>query len=470
METAVSAACGARRGTQAVQPGAGSVPQPVRPGAGSLPQPLRSGVGSLPGSGRRNAVVLVGFTAVTNLADGVMKMALPVLAARLTSSPSQVTAASLTLTLPWLLVALHVGVLVDRFDRRWLLWGANGMRLVAMGLLTASAVTGGISLGLLFAAGAVLGVADVLAATSASALVPAAVPAAGRERVNTWMVGAETVGQEFAGPFVGGLLLATGTALALGAAGAAYAVAALVLLLLAGRFRAEGRAAGAPGAGMLAAGAPSAVALAAGAPSASVNSRIAEGMRFLWRDRLLRTLSVVVAVLSATWGGWLAIMPLYAREAMHLGPRQYGIVLSALGVGGLAGAVAVTWVNRLLGARRAMLADLLGTTAMVALPAVTTSIWAVAAGAFLGGMGGTLWSVNARTLTQNMVPDEMLGRYGAASRLFTFGAMPLGAALVGVLAELAGMRTAFGLFALVTAATPVFFLRNVTEPDLRAGR
>ncbi|MFZ4299733.1 MFS transporter [Streptomyces cinereoruber] len=397
---------------------------------------------------RRNTPVLVGFTAVTNLADGVVKMALPVLAAGLTGSPAEVTAVSLTLTLPWLLVALHVGVLVDRFDRRKLLWIANGARLAATGLLTVSATGGGLTLGALLAAGAVLGVADVLASTSASALVPAAVPAERREGANAWMVGAETVGQEFAGPFVGGLLLAAGTGLALGATSVAYALSALSLALLVGRFRAP-------------APAPDAVAV-------PVNARIAEGMRFLWRDRVLRTLSLIVAVLAAVWGAWLALMPLYARQDMALGPREYGIVLSALGVGGLAGAMVVTRVNRLLGARWAMFADLVGTALMVALPALTTDIRAVAAGAFLGGMGGTLWTVNARTLTQRVVPDEMLGRYGAAARLFSFGAMPLGAALVGLLAEWGGARFAFGVFALAVVVTPVPFLRNVTPSALRA--
>ncbi|MGA4978501.1 MFS transporter [Streptomyces cinereoruber] len=399
---------------------------------------------------RRNTPVLVGFTAVTNLADGVVKMALPVLAAGLTGSPTEVTAVSLTLTLPWLLVALHVGVLVDRFDRRKLLWIANGARLAATGLLTASATGGDLTLGALLAAGAVLGVADVLASTSASALVPAAVPAERREGANAWMVGAETVGQEFAGPFVGGLLLAAGTGLALGATSVAYALSALSLVLLVGRLRAP-------------APAPDAVAV-------PVNARIAEGMRFLWRDRVLRTLSLIVAVLAAVWGAWLALMPLYARQDMALGPREYGIVLSALGVGGLAGAVVVTRVNRLLGARWAMFADLVGTALMVALPALTTDIRAVAAGAFLGGMGGTLWTVNARTLTQRVVPDEMLGRYSAAARLFSFGAMPLGAALVGLLAEWGGARFAFGVFALAVVVTPVPFFRNVTPSALRAFR
>ncbi|MDT0321133.1 MFS transporter [Streptomyces millisiae] len=405
------------------------------------------GVAGPPDPRRRNTAVLVGFTAATNLADGVLKTALPLLAAQLTESPAQVTAVSLTLTLPWLLLALHIGVLVDRFDRRLLLWAANGMRLAAMGALTASAVADGLTLGRLLAAGAVLGVADVLAATAASALVPAAVPAAGRERANAWMVGAETVGQEFAGPFVGGLLLAAGTSLALGATGLAYAVAALSLLLLAGRFRAAVPAGGArPG---------------------SVNGRLVEGLRLLWRDRVLRTLSLLVAVLSAGWGGWLALMPLHAQQVMGVGPERYGVVLSALGVGGLAGALVVTRVNRLLGVRWAMFADLVGTAAMMALPALTGSVWAVAVGAFLGGAGGTLWSVNARTIAQRAVPDELLGRYNSAARLFSFGAMPLGAALMGLLAEAVGTRPAFAVFAVATAATLVPYLRNVTAAALR---
>lgn len=396
---------------------------------------------------RRNTVVLVGFTAATNLADGVLKMALPLLAAQLTQSPAKVTAVALTLTAPWLLIALHVGVLVDRFDRRRLLWAANALRLTALGALTATALTDNLALAPLLATGVALGVADVVAGTAGSAIVPAAVAPESRERVNTWVAGAETVCQEFAGPFVGGLLLAAGTGLALGATWIAYAVAALPLLLLAGRFRADHGAA---------------------AP-ASVNAQIAEGVRYLWRHRLLRTLALILTVLCAVWGGWLALIPLYAQQEMSLGAGQYGIVLSALGVGGLVGALTTTTVNRLLGVRWAMFADLLGTAAMAALPALTTQVWVVAAGAFLGGMGGTLWTVNSRTITQRLVPDAMLGRFGAASRLFTWGAMPLGAALMGLIGELAGLRTAFAAFALATAATMLPFLRTVT-PSRLSGR
>ncbi|MFB7591922.1 hypothetical protein [Streptomyces sp. NPDC056169] len=92
----------------------------------------------------------------------------------------------------------------------------------------------------------------------------------------------------------------------------------------------------------------------------------------------------------------------------------------------------------------------------------------MAAGAFLGGMGGILWTVNSRTIGQRLVPDAMFGRYNAAARLFSWGAMPLGAGLVGVLAEWLGIRTAFAVFTLATLLTIVPFLRTVTPRALAA--
>ncbi|MER5720045.1 MFS transporter [Streptomyces sp. NPDC002132] len=393
----------------------------------------------------RNTAVLVGFTAITNLADGVTKVVLPLMATALTDSPAQVAGVGLTLTLPWLLVALHVGVLVDRFDRRLLLWLADGARLLVVGALLLLALSDNVTVPALYAGGLALGVAEVVALTSAATLVPSAVAPAGQERANAWVAGAETACNEFCGPFVGGLLVAAGASVALGWTAVGYLIGTLILILLVGRFKPQSDDM---------------------RPAGSVNQRITEGLRFLWQQRLLRLMALALTVLSACWGAWLALMPLLATTLMHLDAREYGILLSALGAGGLVGALTVTSVNRLLGRRWAMFADLLGTAAMVATPVITTNLWVVAGGAFLGGMGGILWTVNARTIGQRLVPDAMFGRYNAAARLFSWGAMPLGAGLVGVLAEWFGMRTAFAVFAVATVLTIVPFLRTVTPAAL----
>ncbi|KVV34652.1 transporter [Burkholderia ubonensis] len=395
----------------------------------------------------RNTLVLVVFTALTNLADGVTKVALPLMATALTQSPLQVSGVSLTLTLPWLLVALHVGVLVDRADRRVLLWFANGMRLAAIAVLVLLSLSNGITLPALYIGGLTLGIAEVIALTSAAALVPDAVAPAGRERANAWVAGAETVCNEFCGPLVGGLLVAAGTALALGTVASAYLIGVLVLCFLVGRFR---------------------VVHAPDAPREPVHRQIAEGLHYLWREPILRLMAVTLTVLCACWGAWLAVMPLFATKVMGLDARGYGVMLSALGIGGFVGALSVTTLNRWFGRRTVMFVDLLGTLAMMAMPVATVNLWAVTASAFAGGLGGTLWSVNSRTISQALVRAALFGRYNAAARLFSWGAMPVGAGLGGVLAELFGLRVALAGFAVATSLLIVPFLRIATPAALHA--
>ncbi|MFE7043368.1 hypothetical protein ACFU9X_29165 [Streptomyces atratus] len=83
-------------------------------------------------------------------------------------------------------------------------------------------------------------------------------------------------------------------------------------------------------------------------------------------------------------------------------------------------------------------------------------------------MSGALWTVNARTVGQHLVPNAMLGRYNAVSRFFSWGAMPIGTGVMGLLAEQLGMRPAFALFAAFVAVAVVPFRRVVTGPALAA--
>ncbi|MFF5206934.1 MFS transporter [Streptosporangium sp. NPDC000396] len=399
---------------------------------------------------RRNEAVLVGFTVATNLADGVIKIVLPLLAVRLTDSPGLVAGVGLTLTLPWLLASLHVGMFVDRGDRRRLAAMANLVRLaVALGLLAAFAA-GALSLPLLYLAGAAIGLAEVVADSAVGALVPAAVPRERLGRVNAWVAGAETVANEFAGPAIGGLLVAAGAVLALGSSAGAFALGAVLLALLAGRFRA---ALPEQDAGQ-------------GREPGRVRAEMVEGLAFLWRRRLLRTMSLTIAALVACWSAWLALLPSYAVQVLDLDPAGYGLLLGSIGVGGLLGAILVTAVNRLLGVRWALFADLVTTVVMMIVPAVFPQAWAVGAAALLGGMGGTLWTVNSRTLAQLVVPDRLLGRYGSAARLLSWGTLPIGAGLAGLLAETVGLTGAFAIFAVAAALPIVPFLKVVTESEI----
>jgi hypothetical protein len=113
-----------------------------------------------------------------------------------------------------------------------------------------------------------------------------------------------------------------------------------------------------------------------------------------------------------------------------------------------------------------MFANVFLTSSMVAVPAVTANVWAAGAGAFLGGMGGTLWVVNSRSISQMLVSADMMGRYNATARLSSWGPIALGAPLAGALAQWLGYRLAFGVFAVATVVVIIPFLRTFTPAVL----
>ncbi|MFG1708806.1 MFS transporter [Nonomuraea sp. M3C6] len=390
---------------------------------------------------KRNTWVLVVFGAVTNLIGGVIKVALPLLATWLTTSPALVSGVLLALSLPWLLVALHVGVLVDRVDRRKLLWLANSMRIAVVLGLAAAVVTDVIALGILYGGAVILGVAEVIALVSAAAIIPDAVASTGRDRANVWIIGVETLCNGSIGPLLGGCLAAAGMAIALGISASGYLIALAILPLLVGKFT---------------------VTQATTTPVLSMNKQISEGLQFLRHQRLLRLLTFTVTILVTCWAAWYALMPLVATKMWGLSPPAYGALVGALGLGGIVGTLSVTTANRLFGRRWVMFANVYLTCSMVAVPALTTNVWAVGTGAFLGGMGSALWVVNSRSISQTLVRPEMMGRYNSIARLSSWGPIALGAPLAGILAQWLGYRLAFGVFAAATAVFIIPFLRTFT--------
>jgi MFS family permease len=381
-----------------------------------------------------------------NLGDGLLKTTVPLFAVALTTSPGLVAGASFALTLPWALLALPVGALADRIDRRRLLIAASMTRCAALAVLAMAAMTDTAGLMALYVAAFVLGCCEVVVDTTAGALVPTLV---GRERLewaNTRLIGTETVLNEFVGPPLGGALVALALAAALGAGAIAYLAAAIVLLLfLRGSFR------------------PAAPARTR--VSASIGAQMLEGLHYLWRQPALRALSLMTAVMAGAWSAWTAVLVLYVVDGpVGLGPAGYGMLLSMLAVGGLAGSLAAQTVVRAIGPRTVITADVLATITMLATPALTADAYAIAAATVIGGLGSGMWNVVVTSLRQRITPDELLGRITAAARLLGWGSLPLGAALGGTLAATLGVQAVFAIGAAASAAIALPLLRHLT-PD-----
>lgn len=364
-------------------------------------------------------------TVFANLADGIFKLALPLLAMQISTAPSVVAGVAFVLRLPWLLFSLFAGVLVDRLDRRQTIIIANLSRVLALGALVAAILLNWLSLPLLYAIALLLGIAETFADTSSAAIMPAVIEGEKAERANAWLIGGITVSNEFIGPPLGGALVLISLAAAFGGSSILYFAAALALLFMPGSFRANN------------------------SKAKPMLSELLSGLRYVWENPLLRSLVLIVAVMNLAWSAWFAVMALYLIGEGGLSEFGYGLMLTSIGIGGLVGALISVPIVERWGRAWAIAADIFGTALMLLVPALTLNAWLIGAAAVVGGIGSSMWGIVVSSIRQETVPDEMQGRSSGVFRLFGYGALPLGAAFAGFVAEWANIPTAFAILAVL---------------------
>ncbi len=360
--------------------------------------------------------------AFSNLADGVMKVALPLVAVRYTDSPLLIAGLGFALSLPWLLFALTAGALADRYDRRRLMIGANIARAALLAALTLAVVLGAGSIVLLYLAALLVGTAETVYDTSSQSILPQLVDRSALSRANGRLYAAELTGNHFIGPPLGGFLVAAGVGLAFATPVALWVAAVGLLLLVRGTFRVDH-----PG-------------------TTTIRADIAEGLRALWSSTLLRVLAIMVGGFNFASSAMFAVFVLYAvgpDSAMGLDDPAYGALLTASALGSVLGTFLAEGAERIFGRARALLLTIAGSVLTVATPAFTTNPWIIGAALFVGGMTVSIWNVITVSLRQRVTPHRLLGRLNSAYRLLAWGTMPLGAAVGGIVGEVFGLPAVF---------------------------
>jgi MFS family permease len=391
---------------------------------------------------------LWGATAASNLADGLVLVLLPLLAVQLSDAPGAVAAVTVASTAAWPLFGLPAGWIVDTVDRRRLLTAVNLGRGGVLAAVAVAAMTDQLSLPLLYLAAVVLAIGETLADTALTTLVPMVVAPERRGAANARIETTINLLNQLAGPPLAGLLIAAGAAVAAGTTAALYALAVLGLLLLPRRPFTSPR------------------------PSAGTREdwrrEITAGMTVLWRERLLRTLTLLTAGMNLAWAAWTALFVFYAVAPGPLGldPAEYGLLLTAMAVGGLLAAPLADPLTCRLGVRAVLVLDLIGTVALVAAPTAGLGVLPVAACLIAAGAGATVWRAVVATIRQNVVDEQVMGRVYTASRFVSWGVLPAGAAIAGLLAQTAGTRMALAVFSALAAALVIAFPFAVRDHDL----
>jgi MFS family permease len=384
----------------------------------------------------------------SNLGDGLYQVTLPLLAAQVTRSPSLIALLGVMTSLPWLIFALQAGSIVDRSDRRQVMLWVNAGRLGMLLILTVAILTDHVSMSLLYAAALLLGIGETLVDTALTSIVPSVVSKERLTWANARITAAQTVTNTFLGPPLAGYLVGFGFAIATGSSTVLYLLAGLALLVLRGSFHVPSEK--------------------DSKSAQKFRVHVTEGLRFLWKQGLLRDLTLFTASMNLFWSGWGALIVLYAVKPgpMGLSEFEYGIFLTSMAIGGLVGSVICERLQKIMGTRNALALDFVGTIVLVGIPALTTNPFAVGAAAFFAGVGASVWVILVASIRQRLVPMELLGRVYSASRFVSWGIGPIGALLAGFVAELWGIRTMFAIGGVASVGLLLLFLLLVSPRSL----
>ena len=353
---------------------------------------------------------------VSNLGDGVSLVAYPWLAGTLTRNPVAIAAVALATRLPWLLVSLPAGAIVDRVDRARLMVAMNAARAVLTGGVAVAVLTGVMTLQLLCASALLLGIAEVLYDNAAQSILPRIVAADRLERANANLWSAEDIAGRLAGPPLGGFLIGAGLAVPFLFDAGSFAVSAALIMLIANAAK------------PLPAEAP--------AERGSLRSEIAEGVRWLWGHTLLRALALLLGGMLALNNVAFATEVLFAQELLGLDARGFGLLLTASAIGGVAGAQLAPLLTRWLGAGGVLRAAIGGWGVTMVVSGLTSSPLVFGAAGVVSAALAVAWNVVTVSLRQTVIPDRLLGRVNSVYRLIGWGSMPIGAAIGGGLVAL----------------------------------
>ncbi|MGW3462411.1 MFS transporter [Streptomyces olivaceoviridis] len=276
-----------------------------------------------------------------------------------------------------------------------------------------------------------LGSAQIFFDTSVQAVIPAVAGTGSLVRANSLLHGSATVLVQFAGPAAGAALFAVARWLPAGIDAVSYLLGVALLAGVRGRFR------------------PARTSTPEG--TASLRHSVAEGLRWLRDDRVVRVLALATVLLgmgsAAAWG----VMVLFARHQWHLGGTGYGLLLTASAVGSVAGSLVAAPLARRLSHRPLLAGSAAGSAAAFGLLTLARPAALAAALLAVNGLMVVVWNVVTVSERQARIPDALTGRVTAAYRVLAWGSMPVGGLLGGALASALGLRAALSAAALLLA-------------------
>jgi len=349
-----------------------------------------------------------------------------------------------------LLVGLPAGAWVDRMRRRTVLIVSDLGRAALLLTVPLAGWAGLLTIWQLYAVALVHGILTVFFDVAYRSYLPHMV---GRDNLVEANASLEAVGQtiHIAAPAVAGQLIRLFTAPAVLVVNAlTMAASALFIVRIRRREARPARSA-----------------------SARLLPEVAEGVRLVFGHRLLRPIAIASTTLNLFLSVSGAMQVFFLRRVLEAGPVTIGGVFSALGIGGLAGALTARRIAGRVGQGRAIwMAAAFPAPFGLFLPLAELGwrLWLGVAGAALAWGGVVVYNVIQVSVRQAMTPERLLGRMNATMRFMTWGVVPIGSVLGAALGEWLGARAALvvGVLGTCLAFLPLVLspLRTMRTPQV----
>lgn len=382
-------------------------------------------------------------SAVSNIGDGMEGAAGPLLAASLTGDARLIAGVGVAQTVPWLVLSLPLGVVIDRTDRRTLMVAANWVRCALFAVIALMTATGSISIGILIGIIAAVGVCEVIFDMSAQAFLPAIVPSEMLEKANGRLFATEVMCNSFIGLPLGAwaFVAASGTPFAVNAA--SFGVAAYLV-------------------GTIRIPATEPIVDRDASPTSFV-AQLKEGLTWLFHHRLLRTMAVMLGICNmATMMGEVLLVK-YASDELGVTGAGFGVLLAAMSVGSIVGGLVGDRVGARFGTAPAMLVPYATFAAAALAMGLFRNIPVAVAASMATAVAGTIWNVVTVSLRQKIIPQELFGRVNSAYRFLGTGFIAVGSLIGGFIANSHGYAAPFLVGGIIMAATLAIGARPVVR-------
>jgi MFS family permease len=404
-------------------------------------------------SSKRPLAILIGANLLSWTGNTMTLVAVPLYVLDSSGSAAQAGLAGFANTLPLVIAGLAGGVVIDRIGAWRTSVTADLVAAVCMAAAPFLHSTAGLSIPVLMLLLFLRSLADAPGATARQALLPAAIEGAGAraQTANSLFYSGQRVALIIGPPAAAALAGVIGPASVLYIDAGTFAVSALAIGFAVPKTRLE-RADSAQNAGFV--------------------RELREGGRFIWATPLLATILSVVVVTNFVDDAFTPVLlPVYSKDVLHNLSRD-GWLLTAYGVGAVAGTLIYAPASRRLLANRYLTfvgcfaAVAAVRVAMVALP----GLWTVLALSFITGAAGGPLNPLITTLIQKGTPPELLGRVFGAVTAVAFAAAPLGMLVAGWITQSYGLRSALGFFAALYVALICYALvsrplRRLRQPE-----